>query len=77
MHHGLDDFLTSHGMEHTDGIMSREVFEDPYQLELSAKKVLKWLTGKSVVNPATQYVLHCIRIWPSNPDWIPLDEDDD
>lgn len=68
-------------MNNVAGILGRwhveDHSEDPHELELSAKKVLEWLTGKSDVNPATEYVLHCIRIWPSNTLYDPLDEDDD
>ena len=63
----IDQFLESHGMVPGEGVLSRFDVEDPYHFELSAKKVLKWLTGMSMVNPATEYVLHCIRIWPSRP----------
>ena len=69
--------MVSHGINYTDGILSRYDIEDPYELEPSDKKVLKWLTGKSVVNPATEYVLHCIRCWESGNPWLSLDEDDD
>ena len=77
MGYDIEQFLESHGMEHKEGILHRFDMEDPYHLEMSTKKVLKWLTGKSVVNPATEYVLHCIRVWPSHPLWALSDEDDD
>ena len=76
MGYEIDQFLESHDMEHEEGILSRFDIEDPYHFELSTKKVLKWLTGKSVVNPATEYVLHCIIIWPSCPLGALWDEDE-
>ena len=73
----INRFLKSHGMEYTEGIMSRHEMDDPCELELSAKKVLKYLNGRSAVNPATEYMLHCVSIWPSYPVGILWDDSDD